>query len=320
MDSYKRWADVPANLKTKTQLKEMGMRPARGQEPVAIFDSSYGDWKLYELSQAVPRVKADPEQAARLEAARQKLWRLRACLYFERCHEVLSLSEYGAWKRGRIYAAKRKRGEDLSKAGHQFICRFCQDRLRAAEWARKVLADERAVILDTETTGIEDAEIVEIAIINTQGQALFNTLVKPHGAMGATHIHGITEEDVVNAPTWLQIDSEVVSLLFAASRVITYGANFDSGVVVNSRKRWGLPDLVEVEPLEKIEVDMEGSAFNPYVNWECAMEMYAQWYGDWSSYFKDYKWQRLNGGHRALGDAMACLEHIKRMAKGEDNE
>ncbi|MGL4377252.1 MAG: hypothetical protein ACRCT1_12485 [Microcoleaceae cyanobacterium] len=30
------------------------------------------------------------------------------------------------------------------------------------------------------------------------------------------------------------------------------------------------------------------------------MEMYAHFYGEWSSYWEDYKWQSLNGGHNAI--------------------
>jgi DNA polymerase-3 subunit epsilon len=35
------------------------------------------------------------------------------------------------------------------------------------------------LILDSETTGFDNAEIVEIAVINPLGEALLNTLVRP---------------------------------------------------------------------------------------------------------------------------------------------
>lgn len=291
MDTYKKWTDVPENLKTRNQLKELGLRPVRNQPHAAIFDSRYGDWKLYDMALAVPRKPAGPEQLARLEAAREKADKLRTCTGFGKfCGEYLSFEDYGR--------AKKRHGKP---DGWQYVCRFCRDRKRASEWAREVLADERAIILDTETTGLDDdSEIIEIAIINTKGERLFESLVKPVGLMGATHIHGIAAEDVATAPGWYEIDPLVIDILIGASRVISYGAEFDARLITQSRARWGLPP--------------SGSASN---RWQCAMEEYARWYGDWSSYHKSYKWQRLQGGHRALGDCLACLEYIKIMAEKE---
>jgi DNA polymerase III epsilon subunit-like protein len=309
---YTAWAKVPEGLKTKTGLRELGLKPAPGQKPAAQFRNIFNDnlYPLYEVGQAVPRAPVAEAALARLEAARAKMTRLRYC---DICDgDSLSLQDYGRVKaRGGLVAAAD------GTPNVQYRCRFCEDRLEATDWAKQLLADPRAIILDTETTGLEGAEIVEIAIINTKGEVLFESLVKPHGEMGATHIHGITAEDVAGAPTWRQIDSEVVAFLQTASRVVVYNAPFDAGMIDNSRKRWGLPALLEVEPMEKMEVDLEGSTLDPIINWQCAMDWYASWYGEWSSYFKSYKWQRLSGDHRALGDVRACLEYIKRMATQE---
>lgn len=53
------------------------------------------------------------------------------------------------------------------------------------------------IILDTETTGLDNtAEIVEISVINDQGEVLLDTLIKPTKPIpgDATAIHGITNE------------------------------------------------------------------------------------------------------------------------------
>ena len=71
---------------------------------------------------------------------------------------------------------------------------------QAHQWLR-----DNCLILDAETTGLgEDAEIVEITIIDTTGKPLINTLVKPSTPIPAeaTAIHGITNEMVRHAPTW----------------------------------------------------------------------------------------------------------------------
>src|SRR5690606_33823093 len=57
---------------------------------------------------------------------------------------------------------------------------------------------KNVVILDTETTGLYDAEIVEIAVIDLGGNILMNTLVRPKNPIPAevTAIHGINNEMV----------------------------------------------------------------------------------------------------------------------------
>lgn len=52
-----------------------------------------------------------------------------------------------------------------------------QDRQAAIDAAAEYLRD--CVILDTETTGLHDAEIVQIAVIDHAGTVLLDTLVNP---------------------------------------------------------------------------------------------------------------------------------------------
>jgi DNA polymerase-3 subunit epsilon len=45
------------------------------------------------------------------------------------------------------------------------------------------------------------------------------------------------------------------------------------------------------------------------------MKRYAQFVGEWSERYEDYRYQPLPGGdHRALGDARAALAVLRRMA------
>lgn len=50
-------------------------------------------------------------------------------------------------------------------------------------------------------------------------------------------------------------------------------------------------------------------------DWQCLMEEYAVYYGEWSRYWRSYKWQPLGGGHRALGDALAALRLLRYIAE-----
>ena len=84
-------------------------------------------------------------------------------------------------------------------------------------------------------------------------------------------------------------------MLAGRSLILTYNAEFDEAVMLRSARRYHLPELAQ--------------------QWECLMLWYAQYFGAWSNYWGDYKWQPLHGGHRALSDALAALERLKRMAR-----
>ncbi len=169
------------------------------------------------------------------------------------------------------------------------------DRDQAILWARRILADETVVILDTETTGLgQEAEIVQIAVIDTAGNVLLDTLVKPQTEIPAeaSRIHGITDEMVADAPAF-----DAVQLGIEGKTVVTYNANFDARMIRQSLAQY----------------DKDAPAVKAY---ECAMETYAAYYGEWNDYFGSYKWQPLRGGdHSAKGDCLATLALIRKMAQ-----
>ena len=66
-----------------------------------------------------------------------------------------------------------------------------------------MLRPGRAVILDVETTDLH-GRVCELAVIDTNGATLFDTLVNPGCPISpaATAVHGIIDADVTSAPTW----------------------------------------------------------------------------------------------------------------------
>jgi DNA polymerase-3 subunit epsilon len=177
-------------------------------------------------------------------------------------------------------------------------------RSNAIIWAQEVLADESAVILDTETTGLKStAEIIEISIINTQGNLLLDTLVKPKGKIpiDAYEIHGIGSGTVKNASIWPEIDDQVNNIIKNASRVVIYNAGYDTRLLRQTRRLYNLPP------------------WNiPAHHYQCAMKRYAEFYGDWRGHQRGFRWQPLQGGnHRALGDCLATLNVLKKMATAD---
>lgn len=84
--------------------------------------------------------------------------------------------------------------------------------------------------LDTETTGFAAGrdKVVEIAILDADGNALLNTLVNPERSIPAasTAVHGIRDQDVRTAPRWHEIEDEVVRLL-AGCELVGHNIAFD---------------------------------------------------------------------------------------------
>ena len=171
------------------------------------------------------------------------------------------------------------------------------DRQQAADWANSLLQG-RFLIVDVETTGFGDAEICELAVIDQTGRTLISTLIKPAIAIPkeATDIHGITDRDVVNAPTF----AEIHPMLFRWTldeNLCAYSLDFDLRMLRQSCDLAALPRLLPVAAA-------------------CAMRWYAQWFGDWQDGRSRYRWQSLaKGDHTALGDCRATLALIQRMAE-----
>jgi DNA polymerase III epsilon subunit-like protein len=174
-----------------------------------------------------------------------------------------------------------------------------KDLKEAKDWAYKRLySDENFLILDTETTGLGDAEIVDICVMSRYGQELLSTLVKPTIPIPAdsTRIHKITDAIVETAPTFPDIYPRLKALT-EEKVVVIYNASFDFNVIQYCCKLHNLPEI-------KIYT-------------ECAMLWYAQYKGDWNSYYGNYCWQKLPGGgeHRALSDCRCVYRLLKKMAK-----
>ena len=160
------------------------------------------------------------------------------------------------------------------------------------------------VILDTETTGLDDkAEIVEIAIIDNNGNVLLNSYIKPSKPIDenskAVEIHGITNETVANAPTWPEIYPQILPILLDKS-VVIFNANFDTRLINQTNAKYGLGKL-------KLKA-------------HCAMLKYAAFYGEENYSTGEYRWQSLakamqqtgnqfkGKSHSALADCLAVYD------------
>ena len=149
-------------------------------------------------------------------------------------------------------------------------------------------------VIDLETTGLSPRHhrIVEIAVIQTdhwgRQQATWTTRVNPEGPVGATHIHGITQADVANAPLFRELVPTIVSLL-SGRALVAHNASFDLPFLAHEfhRASWLWPDVPQLCTLR------ESKHFLPQLNRrrliDCCTECGI----------------RLDNAHSALGDARA---------------
>jgi DNA polymerase-3 subunit epsilon len=168
-------------------------------------------------------------------------------------------------------------------------------------WARSILDKKHQyVVLDTETSGLDKNDVVlQIAIIDLDGNGLLNSLIKPTKrkriSPDATAVHGIRMSDLVNAPVFAGLVPQIEEII-SAKTVLIYNAEFDKRLINQT---------CEQDKCRRVMMKAE-----------CVMIPYSRYIGKWSDYHSSYVYQRLPGGdHTAMGDCYATLEVIKKMAR-----
>ncbi|HIF3102576.1 TPA: 3'-5' exonuclease [Salmonella enterica] len=169
------------------------------------------------------------------------------------------------------------------------------------------------LIIDTETTGLDNnAEIIEIAIINMHGDVLLNSLVKPTCSIPTTvtKINNITDEMVADAPLWRDVFPVILNII-DEKKWLAWNSKFDARLIIQTGVKTG---YFEDLPASKI-LDIAAKINNSQID---AKAIYDQWYGEFDSKRNNFKRQRLttaaerhnvsvNGAHRALADCMMVL-------------
>lgn len=158
------------------------------------------------------------------------------------------------------------------------------------------LLEQGFVLIDLETTGLDkdpNVEIIEVAILNHQGQVLLDTLVKPQLPIPAVAscMNGIYDADVVDAPPFEAVYDAIASYL-NGQHVVAYNDSFERNI------------------LNAVCHRHAKARFEP-ASWWCAMRGYA-------TYIRSRRWQKLTQAcvrekitvenqHRALGDCRLTL-------------
>jgi len=195
-----------------------------------------------------------------------------------------------------------------------------EDRWNTLYEVSQVVSRGNYVTFDTETTSL-DGQIIQWAVCDHTGQVLGTGYVKPTEPIseGARAIHGITDEMLLDAPTFDLIAQKIWDLI-EGKAVIIYNASFDISRLYSSLAPY-------------IDYQNQECPHHKRVVWllstlerHCAMEWFAVIYGAKHEYFKTYTWQKLETAcfyfdiqgekaHDAASDAKATALLVKKLAE-----
>ena len=105
---------------------------------------------------------------------------------------------------------------------------------------------------------------------------------------------------------------EKLHSILNGQKVVVYNAEYDQAMLYRSAKA--------------AQTEFVDWAF--IADWHCAMQAFAEIYGDWNDYHQSYRWQKLStacnyykipvvGAHGALADCLMTLEVCKAMLNNQ---
>lgn len=176
-------------------------------------------------------------------------------------------------------------------------------------------ASHNWLVVDTETTGLSKADrVIEVGVVFGEGAEAtgdWSCLVNPGCSVEgnrAAQVHGITDAELADAPSFAQVAEQVADLLFLPGRQVwAYNAPFDHRMLMSELDSVGIvsaqpavwmeiQDVLELLPLDlklwRADGRRQRAKLSAVVN-----KLGWKW--------KDYE-GREHQAHRALGDAHAA--------------
>ena len=300
---YTSWDDVPENLCDSARLKRKGLRHNNVIEGTALIDGKF--YYLYNIDTAID-INEIPEGLKVYETKNKAPKKLEGVNYFLNRgirHNGIIKGFYkssGGFRE--LYDKNKFVIEDKEKYNN-----FCKNEQSISNTKKKidwkeVIDDinknpDKYVVLDTETTGrLYHDEIVQLSIVDLEGNILFNSYFKPKVKIskGATECNGITMDDVKNAPTWSSKWNEISSIL-KDKVLIAYNAYFDEKLIRQTCSNHYI----------QIDFELNRLCAMRYTNHKCTYLKSNSKLVDVVSYLgMDFD---KNNAHEALFDTYACL-------------
>lgn len=265
---------------SKTELKKMKLMPKINVKPVALVNRKYYDsYYLYDIKKTTS-FKLTNKQKNELKRRKQVNKEKRTCKV---CKKIMK-------EKDRYYDYHR--GYFLN-----YICKDCYDKIyeeQQKEYINNLIKDN-VTYLDVETTGLDpnSNEILQVSVINSKEEVLINEFCKPELKTAweeATWINGITTEQVKNCKPYKFYKDKIQNLINETDVIVGYNIYFDL-------------DFLKCNYDNKKIIDL--------------MNIFAYVYGEWSNYYKSYKWQSLTEcasyydyefeAHNSLEDVKATL-------------
>jgi len=193
------------------------------------------------------------------------------------------------------------------------------DKVLAARSARDMLAYNDAIIWDTETTGLRDPFIVTIAAINLKGETLLDLIMDPEAPIesGASSVHGIFNKDVIGRRPFREHIINIWDVLRRGPWIV-YNLDYDRPILQRQMASTPLGLKTYADPFHERKVKKMSDC--------CAMECFAQFYGEWNDYRNSYTWKKLTVAcdylgitgiddppHSAIGDCRRTLAVLQAM-------
>ncbi|EPH41026.1 3'-5' exonuclease [Streptomyces aurantiacus] len=176
-----------------------------------------------------------------------------------------------------------------------------QERERVRRWANRLLADPGLVVLDIQTTGLNEAWAVQIGATDRHGAVLIEEVLNPCAGIeaSASALHGITAERVSDAPTFSGLLPRITEVL-SGQRCIAYNVTFDRGVLERELHRLS---------------GRQSTTWLDICRWEDAMRPYAAWKGLYSVHRCAYRYQPLGSSYNAVQNCRLLLHTLRQIGR-----
>ncbi|MBQ5559558.1 MAG: hypothetical protein IIT46_07240 [Lachnospiraceae bacterium] len=246
-----------------------------------------------------------------------ELWTNRFCSHHYAYYSIDEVTKATDEQIAEFFRPERERKNNKAKEERQKLREKRLAEIKRQEYIKKTIAEikdgvkYKAIVIDTATTGLNSKidEILQVSIIDTDGNVLFNSYFKPKVVSwtSAECVNGISPEMVENAPQISEKIKEISKIVYNSETIIGYNTYFNLSFLENS-------GLVLSENVEIIDV----------------MRTFAEIYGEWSDCFDDYKWQTLStateyyhydwnshseNAHNSLADCYATLYIYQQIQK-----